>query len=61
MKPALAVAYLVVFATAVGVKDLFLGNDLAVAAVAAFLLLCGLALWVWSIQSGPGEERQPTR
>ena len=61
MKPLLAVVYLVVFAAAVGFKDRFLGNDIAVAAVAAFLLLFGLALWVWSVQSGPGEEQQPTR
>ncbi len=61
MKPLLAVTYLVVFAVAVGFKDRFLGNDIAVAGVAAFLLLFGLALWVWSVQSGPEEERQPTR
>jgi len=61
MKPLLAILYLVVFAAAVGFKDLFLGNDMAVAGVAAFLLLFGLALWVWSVQAGPDDERQPTR
>ena len=61
MKPLLAVVYLLTFAVAIGFKDRFLGNDIAVAAVAAFLLLFGLALWVWSVQSGPNDERQPTR